>query len=1180
MFKRFRWLMLLLCFIPSALSAQIEDLISPGVLSKPHAHLSGIKNCNVCHGSNRDVLESKCLECHKDLAARISVGKGFHADKKTKCMTCHTEHLGKDFDIRGLDLKTFNHNQTGWKLEGFHAQIKNCASCHKTRSFLGLSTSCKSCHIDPHRGALPSCETCHSVQRPLKQISFDHSTTRFPLKGAHQKVPCLTCHKNQVFKGLPFANCASCHQDPHKGTLGANCTTCHNNDSWKPSGFKHDKFPLVGKHKTVPCQKCHPNGQFKIPAYQKCADCHKDPHLGQFAPQACEGCHTVEGFKPARVNHNKFKLENGHAIPCEKCHKVEKGEFPAGMGSAVRYKPMRTECAACHKDVHGGQFGQKCQQCHTTVSFHLKAFDHSKTRFPLDAAHASVACQKCHVKDATTGVIKYKPLQTNCAACHRDPHLGQFGKKECEQCHTPKGVRVDHATTQFPLLGKHLSVPCEKCHVREKGQFPAGAGEAVRFKPIATNCRNCHQDYHRGQFKEDCAKCHTTEGFKPSTFDHAKSDFALTGAHLKLTCERCHKPEVFNTPKPPATLVRFAPMSHECASCHQDPHKGQFGTNCLKCHTTESWTKTGFNHAAQTGVPLNASHNSLRCETCHINREFKQQVNCLNCHRKDYDSTTRPNHRRANFSFNCESCHKVGDARWEQATLNHDVFFPLAGRHATAVCQSCHINNVYKGTPQNCYGCHRPDYEQTRTPNHKAAGFPTDCESCHKFADSDWSNTQFNHQQFFPLVGRHSTAQCASCHQNGIYRGTPRECYGCHRSDYESTQNPNHRQAGFSTTCDSCHKVSDPDWGSGFNHNSVFPLVGRHSTASCISCHKNGVFKGTPRDCFGCHRQDFDSTQNPNHRQAGFSTNCDSCHKPTDSSWQGANFNHNTVFPLSGRHSAASCASCHKSGVYKGTPRECYGCHRQDYDATRNPNHRQSGFSTNCDSCHRFSDPDWNRADLNHNQFFQLVGRHASISCESCHRNNVFRGTPRDCYGCHRSDYDSARDPNHRQSGFSTNCESCHRVSDPDWNRADLNHNQFFPLSGRHATASCASCHRNGVYRGTPRDCYGCHRSDYDSTRSPNHRAAGFPTACDNCHRFTDASWNQARFDHRFPITSGKHAGNPCSACHTNPGNFRVFTCVTCHTRGDTDHEHRDVGGYRYESNACLACHPDGREND
>jgi len=1321
--KHYRWLIVFLFLVPSFLFAQVEELVSPGDLSKAHSKFAGIKNCNVCHGSHRDVLESKCLECHKDLAARISAGKGFHADKQIKCMTCHTEHLGKDFDIRGLDLKTFSHEQTGWKLEGLHANVKNCASCHKTRSFLGLSTSCQSCHRDPHRGALPSCETCHSVQRPMKQVAFDHSTTRFALNGAHQKVPCLTCHKNQVFKGLPFANCTSCHKDPHKGTLGTNCTTCHNNDSWQPSGFKHDKFPLVGQHKTVPCQKCHPNGQYKLPAYQKCADCHKDPHLGQFANQACEGCHSVEGFKPAKVNHEKFKLENGHDVPCEKCHKLEKGKFPAGAGSAIRYKPMRTECAACHKDVHGGQFGQKCEQCHTTASFQFKTFDHSKTRFPLDTNHAKVECQKCHVKDEKTGVTRYKPLATNCASCHKDPHLGQFGKKECEQCHTPQGVRVDHASTQFPLLGKHLSVPCEKCHVREKGQFPAGTGEAVRYKPILTNCSTCHQDYHRGQFKEDCAKCHTTQGFKPTIFDHAMSNFKLEGAHLRLTCERCHKPEEFETPPPKVTLVRFKPVPQNCDGCHKDPHKGQFGNNCAqchtpekwitesrtfhnqtrfplngrhltvpcqschlkkvfagtpitcyechwvrkeddvnrlrlgsdcqRCHTTSGWSSTTYNHSAEAGVALSPVHQSLRCDTCHVNRVYAQ-VNCSNCHAKDYESTTRPNHRNAGFPTNCELCHKVSDARWEQASLNHAEFFPLSGRHATASCQACHINNVYKGTPRECYGCHRQDYDQTQNPNHKAAGFPTDCQNCHKYTDPNWGTSNFNHQNFFPLVGRHATAQCASCHQNGIYKGTPRECYGCHRADYEGTTNPDHRQAGFSTNCESCHKPSDPNWGTqfnhnnvfplvgrhgtascgachkngvykgtprdcigchrqdydstkepnhkqagfstnceschkasdsswrggGFNHNNVFPLVGRHGTISCESCHKNGVYKGTPRECIGCHRQDYDSTQNPNHKQSGFSTNCESCHRPTDSSWKGGAFNHNSVFPLAGRHAAASCASCHKNGVYKGTPRDCYGCHRQDYDSTKDPNHRQSGFSTNCDSCHRFSDPDWSRAKIDHNQFFRLVGRHASISCEVCHKNGVFKGTPSDCYGCHRSDYDATRDPNHRQAGFPTNCEACHNASDPDWNRADFDHNQFFQLAGRHATTPCASCHKNGQYKGTPRDCYGCHRADYDATRDPNHRAAGFPTTCDNCHRYTDSSWDQGKFDHSFPITSGKHAGNPCSACHTDPNNFRIFTCLTCHTRGETDDHHKEVKGYRYESNACLACHPDGRADD
>ena len=470
--RRYEWLFIVMCLVPAALNAQIEDLISPGELSTAHSKFSGVKNCNVCHGGRREVLEKKCLECHKDLAARILAGKGFHANKRTRCMTCHTEHLGKNFDIRGLDLKTFKHEETGWKLEGLHAAVKNCAACHKTRSFLGLQTTCQSCHIDPHRGALPNCTSCHSVSRPMKQVTFDHSKTKFPLQGSHQKVPCLTCHKNQVFKGLPFANCTSCHVDKHKGTMGTNCLNCHSYDSWKGVAIKHEKFPLVGKHKTVPCQKCHPGGKWKIEVYAKCADCHVDPHLGQFEKQLCEDCHTVDGFRPARVKHEKFKLENGHAVPCERCHKLEK--FSAAA-STVRYKPMRTDCVACHNDVHGGQFGQKCEQCHTTVSFHVKAFDHSKTRFPLDSKHAGVPCLKCHIKDKQTGVVRYKPLATNCASCHQDPHLGQFAPKQCEQCHTPEGVRVNHDATQFPLQGKHKIVPCAKCHVREKAQFPCRA---------------------------------------------------------------------------------------------------------------------------------------------------------------------------------------------------------------------------------------------------------------------------------------------------------------------------------------------------------------------------------------------------------------------------------------------------------------------------------------------------------------------------------------------------------------------------------------------------------------------------------------------------------------------------------------------------------------------------------
>jgi len=106
----------------------------------------------------------------------------------------------------------------------------------------------------------------------------------------------------------------------------------------------------------------------------------------------------------------------------------------------------------------------------------------------------------------------------------------------------------------------------------------------------------------------------------------------------------------------------------------------------------------------------------------------------------------------------------------------------------------------------------------------------------------------------------------------------------------------------------------------------------------------------------------------------------------------------------------------------------------------------------------------------------------------------------------------------------------------------------------------------------------GCHLTDYQATRNPNHVAAGFPTTCTSCHRQTDSSWNQAVFNHTwFPISSGRHAGHACSACHTDPNNFRVFTCFTCHDRTRTDAIHSGRAGYRYDSNACYSCHPQGR---
>jgi hypothetical protein len=443
-------------------------------------------------------------------------------------------------------------------------------------------------------------------------------------------------------------------------------------------------------------------------------------------------------------------------------------------------------------------------------------------------------------------------------------------------------------------------------------------------------------------------------------------------------------------------------------------------------------------------------------------------------------------------------------------------------------------------------------------------------------AQWDTPSRAFHKDTAFPLDGRHLTTPCASCHINGVTKGTPTSCATCH---WVRRQDDPYRTR-LGTACEQCHRTSS--WAAvKWEHGAAtgMPLNLAHKTLDCAGCHKNRVFTAANSACVTCHRKDFDRTTNPNHAAAGFSTQCTECHKVSDATFAGLAFNHNAHFPLVGQHAIQNCASCHTGGRYQGTPRDCIGCHKDDFDRTAAPNHAAAGFSTTCEGCHRPTDPSWRGTAINHNAVFPLVGQHGVQNCVACHAGNRYKGTPRDCVGCHRTDYDRTSRPNHAVAGISTMCDTCHKANDASWLGVGLDHNQFFPLIGRHAAANCAACHSTGAYKGTPRDCYSCHRSQYDRTTTPSHIAARFPTTCESCHKAGDTAWNQGKFSHTwFPITSGKHAGNACSACHQNANDYTQFTCLTCHGRTKMDSEHKGRTGYRYDSIACYSCHPTGRK--
>lgn len=509
--------------------------LSPGKLSEDHAQLEGVDNCTQCHDVGKSVSNSKCLKCHTEIDQLVKQRRGYHSSKEVKgqsCVKCHNEHHGRNFKLVKMDSTTFNHDLTGYQLKGAHAQL-NCKQCHQTRhirssklrkktsTYLGLDSRCTSCHTDYHQGKMGTdCASCHNAQSFKNPKPFNHTATRFPLKGKHAAVSCNECHKPIVVKGvkvqkyspLNFANCNACHTDPHTNKLGPDCKSCHVETSFSTiknrDGFDHDKtnYKLEGKHKTVSCKECHTSGNYTKPLkYALCTDCHTDHHKGQLDKKGrkadCASCHSVNGFTPS-----SYSIEN-----------------------------------------------------------------HQKSDFPLEGAHQAVSCNECHVKNQEW---VFKKLGEACVDCHTNVHKDCISKEkmpanECTICHVQDKwtqVSYNHDLTGYKLEGKHARVSCRECHYR-----PWENGKPVQqFKGTSRECSACHTDSHQGQFevdgKTDCLRCHTYEKWNPSVFNHDTARFKLDGQHARLACSECHKEKV--SAKGKFIEHRFNDIS--CASCHSD----------------------------------------------------------------------------------------------------------------------------------------------------------------------------------------------------------------------------------------------------------------------------------------------------------------------------------------------------------------------------------------------------------------------------------------------------------------------------------------------------------------------------------------------------------------------------------------------------------------------------------
>ncbi len=375
-------------------------------------------------------------------------------------------------------------------------------------------------------------------------------------------------------------------------------------------------------------------------------------------------------------------------------------------------------------------------------------------------------------------------------------------------------------------------------------------------------------------------------------------------------------------------------------------------------------------------------------------------------------------------------------------------------------------------------------------------------------------------------------------------------------------------------SCDECHTSEGWDVDRNnitFNHDlTKFRLTGLHIEVDCKSCHESLIFSEAEPDCMSCHIDMHQQT---------VGLDCSRCHNTN--SWIVSNIteiHQMSRFPLLGAHSTADCYDCHVSAsLLKFEPIgvECVDCHQNDYNATTDPSHAQSGFSTDCAECHKMDAFSWSGSSFTHS-FFPLTQGHSINDCSKCHQDSDYSNISPDCLSCHESDYLSTTSPSHQQADLSTNCVECH-TTNPGWKPADFpQHDVVFPIySGEHngEWASCVDCHTN------PNNyslftCIDCHEHNKNDMDDEHQGIGGYlysSPACLECH---PNGSEEGSFNHNsssFPLT-GAHITTECSDCHSNGYSNTPSECFDCHApefNTSINPNHNLLG----LSNNCETCH-------
>jgi hypothetical protein len=498
------------------------------------------------------------------------------------------------------------------------------------------------------------------------------------------------------------------------------------------------------------------------------------------------------------------KLTRAHAeiegdANCSECHSSGKGldtnaclachddlgvRIRRGLGLHATREYREQSCGRCHVE-HLGRDAKLVRW----PGGRKERFDHRKSGWPLEGAHASVACGDCHDSRNRRGAPSFLGLKTDCVSCHEDPHEGKFAGAECTSCHNQSDwTQVTNVRPNHPglsLAAGHAKTKCEACH--DEGN--------VAPPSMGSDCVACHAQVHEANFGNRCESCHASIRWtglpkKIGLRAHPLTVFPLEGLHQSVACNKCHSPKL------PADRRYRRLQFEQCGDCHRDVHRGTLGNaDCASCHDEHGFWPTQFTveQHGQTKFPLLGRHQAAPCTSCHRAKRPRHNLElrskrCIDCHDNPHGDQFAGEMRDGG----CAHCHS--ERGWDSPKIDHSTW-PLTGAHSEASCDSCHSPSkkdrlsgrgaTYQGAPRDCAGCHR----DIHAGQFRLSAPERECEACH--ATESFAIEAFAHEQLadYPLEGAHAELKCVGCHQrerlrSGVqvvrYRLGYRECADCH----------------------------------------------------------------------------------------------------------------------------------------------------------------------------------------------------------------------------------------------------------------------------------------------------------------------------------------------------------------------------------------------------------------